>query len=215
MKAVLELAGISKSYNGVPALHPNDMTVSSGDVIVLIGASGSGKSTLLRCSNMLAVPDTGTVTLEGVALDPKGARPRASRRQAASLARQRIRMGMVFQSFNLFEHLSAMENIALSPRKVLKVDKTEANDHALKLLGVFVAVPPAATPSSFSRTSDWRNTPTSGRRKCREVNSNVSLLHGPSPLSRASCCSMNRHPRLIHVSHKRYSERSALSRATE
>ena len=134
MKAVLELAGISKSYNGVPALHPNDMTVSSGDVIVLIGASGSGKSTLLRCSNMLAVPDTGTVTLEGVVLNPKGAMPRASRREAASLARQRIRMGMVFQSFNLFEHLSAMENIALSPRKVLKVDKTEANDHALKLL---------------------------------------------------------------------------------
>jgi ABC-type polar amino acid transport system ATPase subunit len=134
MSPVLELAGISKSYNGVPALHPTDLDVCSGDVIVLIGASGSGKSTLLRCVNMLAAPDSGTVTLEGVPLDPEGAKPRASRRQAASLARQRIRMGMVFQNFNLFEHLSAMENVALSPRKVLKVDKADANERALALL---------------------------------------------------------------------------------
>jgi len=134
MNPVLQLSGISKAYNGVPALLPTDLVVHKGDVIVLIGASGSGKSTLLRCVNMLAIPDTGTVTLEGVALDPRGAKPRASRREAASLAKQRIRMGMVFQSFNLFEHLSAMENVALSPRKVLKVEKAVANERALDLL---------------------------------------------------------------------------------
>ena len=74
---VLKLSQISKSYNGVHALQPTDLTVHSGDVIVLIGASGSGKSTLLRCVNMLAIPDSGTITLAGTLLNKDGARARA------------------------------------------------------------------------------------------------------------------------------------------
>lgn len=131
---VLQLKGVSKLYNGVVALHPTDLTVNSGDVIVFIGASGSGKSTLLRCVNMLAVPDTGTVTVAGNTLNPKAAAPRASRQQAAELSRQRTRMGMVFQTFNLFEHLSALDNVALAPRKVLKHDKELARARAKDLL---------------------------------------------------------------------------------
>ena len=123
---VLELSQISKSYNGVVALQPTDLTVRSGDVIVLIGASGSGKSTLLRCVNMLAIPDSGTVTLAGTVLDKDGARARASRKMSAEMSRQRTRMGMVFQTFNLFDHLSALENVAIGPTKVLKVDKEVA-----------------------------------------------------------------------------------------
>ena len=123
---VLELSQISKSYNDVVALQPTDLTVRSGDVIVLIGASGSGKSTLLRCVNMLAIPDSGTVTLAGTVLDKDGARARASRKMSAEMSRQRTRMGMVFQTFNLFDHLSALENVAIGPTKVLKVDKEVA-----------------------------------------------------------------------------------------
>jgi ABC-type polar amino acid transport system ATPase subunit len=133
-ETVLELRGVSKTYNGITALQPTDLVVHAGDVIVLIGASGSGKSTLLRCVNMLAIPDSGTVTVSGETLDPKAADPRASRRKAAALARQRIRMGMVFQNFNLFEHLSARDNVALAPRKVLKVDKEQARADAERLL---------------------------------------------------------------------------------
>jgi ABC-type histidine transport system ATPase subunit len=96
---VLTLSQISKSYNGVVALQPTDLTVRSGDVIVLIGASGSGKSTLLRCVNMLAIPDSGTVTLAGTELNKDGARARASRKMSAEMSRQRTKMGMVFQSF--------------------------------------------------------------------------------------------------------------------
>jgi len=132
--AVLQLSQTSKSYNGVIALHPTDLTVNLGDVIVLIGASGSGKSTLLRCANMLAIPDSGTVTLLGNVLDKDGARPRASRKMSAELSRQRTKMGMVFQTFNLFDHLSALENVAIAPQKVLKIDKKIALENARRIL---------------------------------------------------------------------------------
>lgn len=132
--AVLQLTQTSKSYNDVIALHPTDLTVYTGDVIVLIGASGSGKSTLLRCANMLTIPDSGTVTLSGTVLDKDGARKRASRKMSAELSRQRTKIGMVFQTFNLFDHLSALENVAIAPQKVLKIDKKIALENARGIL---------------------------------------------------------------------------------
>lgn len=104
---VLEFEGVGKSFGGIRALHGVDLAVREGELVALIGPSGSGKSTLLRCANRLAEPDVGTVRFEG----------REAPRGGAALARVRRRMGMVFQAFNLYPHLTALENVALAPRR--------------------------------------------------------------------------------------------------
>jgi polar amino acid transport system ATP-binding protein len=103
---VIELRGVSKRYGDVVALADVDLSVAQGEVVVLIGPSGSGKSTLLRCVNALEVPDAGTVTLAGERVD-------AARKD---IDRVRAEVGMVFQHFHLFPHLTALGNVRLSPR---------------------------------------------------------------------------------------------------
>src|SRR5690242_17565359 len=98
---MLQLVGVSKSYGGVPALWPTDLTVASGRTTVLIGPSGCGKSTLLRLMAGLLQPDSGVVAFEGVALTPGNARP------------LRRRIGFVVQDGGLFPHLTACGNATL------------------------------------------------------------------------------------------------------
>ncbi len=98
-----------------------DLDVHSGDVVTLIGASGSGKSTLLRCVNLLEPIDDGRIVLDGVDISEPGLDPDPIRR----------RIGIVFQSFNLFPHMSVLDNVTIGPRKVLGVDKAEARENAL------------------------------------------------------------------------------------
>jgi polar amino acid transport system ATP-binding protein len=118
------LRGVVKEFHGVRVLDGIDLDVPSGSAVTLIGASGSGKSTLLRCINLLEPIDDGYITLDGVDISAPGLDPNPIRR----------RIGMVFQSFNLFPHLRVIENITLAPRKLRTAGSTEIAERAMGLL---------------------------------------------------------------------------------
>jgi polar amino acid transport system ATP-binding protein len=120
----LRLAGVVKSFGSTRVLDGIDLDVADSEVICLIGASGSGKSTLLRCINLLEPIDEGSILLDGDDIGEPGLDPDPIRR----------RIGMVFQSFNLFPHISVVDNVAIGPRKVLGVDRTRARADARALL---------------------------------------------------------------------------------
>ncbi len=127
MSNVLELVNIRKSFGAELVLKDLSLTVPEHTATVLIGASGSGKSTLLRCINLLESIDDGQIFLDGKEIsDP-----------LINADEVRRRLGMVFQSFNLFPHKTVLENIALSPIKVHGKSKDEANTHAMHLLKRF------------------------------------------------------------------------------
>ncbi len=132
---VLEVTNIRKQFGSLQVLHGISLAANAGDVISLIGASGSGKSTFLRCINMLEVPDDGSVAVRGEAIAM--ATNRAGRRQPADrkqLERLRASLGMVFQQFNLWSHMTVLENIMEGPVHVLGRDRTEVRDYAMALL---------------------------------------------------------------------------------
>ncbi|WP_299723997.1 amino acid ABC transporter ATP-binding protein [uncultured Tateyamaria sp.] len=108
----LALRGVTKSFGDVQVLHGIDLSVAPGEMVCLIGASGSGKSTLLRCMNGLEPVDDGEVRLDGVDIAEPG----------FDLGPVRQQIGIVFQSFNLFPHMTAYDNVALAPRRVLGED---------------------------------------------------------------------------------------------
>jgi len=120
----LQLRGVYKSFGTTTVLDGIDLDVAQGDVITLIGSSGSGKSTLLRCANLLEPIDDGVLLFDGVDIAEPGLDPDPIRR----------RIGMVFQSFNLFPHMTVTDNVAIGPRKVLGVPKAIARANGLELL---------------------------------------------------------------------------------
>lgn len=120
----LSLRGVVKSFDDTVVLREIDLDVAGGEVITLIGASGSGKSTLLRCVNLLEPIDDGEILLDGFDIAEPGLDPDPIRR----------RIGMIFQSFNLFPHMSVVDNVAIGPRKILDTPKGEARDAARDLL---------------------------------------------------------------------------------
>ena len=120
----LSIRGVRKSFGSTVVLDGIDLDVAVGDVITLIGASGSGKSTLLRCVNLLEPTDDGQLFLDSVDIAEPGLDPDPIRR----------RIGMVFQGFNLFPHMSVIDNVAIGPRKVLGTDKSTAREDALVML---------------------------------------------------------------------------------
>lgn len=131
---LLKVERLSKSFGDLKVLRHIDMSVGVGQVVCIVGPSGSGKSTLLRCLNHLETPDTGFVFLDG---DPIGVRWKGDRLHRLTfneLARQRQRMGMVFQSFNLFPHRTALENVTEAPIVVKRKSKTEAVNEAMAIL---------------------------------------------------------------------------------
>lgn len=132
---MVEAVKVRKSYGSVEVLKGIDLTVKRGEVVVLLGPSGSGKTTLLRCLNYLETIDDGQIKIGGRPLGhkmlPSG---KVVKQNKIEIARQREKIGMVFQRFNLFSHLTALENIAYAPRIVLKKDKREAMEQARMLL---------------------------------------------------------------------------------
>ena len=118
------LRGVVKEFGSLRVLDGIDLDVPSGSVMTLIGASGSGKSTLLRCINLLEPIDDGYITLDGVDISVPGIDPNPIRR----------RIGMVFQSFNLFPHLNVIENVTLAPRKLRTGGRRELAERAQRLL---------------------------------------------------------------------------------
>jgi arginine/ornithine transport system ATP-binding protein len=150
--AVLQAEGIVKRFGTHEVLKGVSLTAQQGDVIAMIGASGSGKSTLLRCLNLLEQPDAGRITLAGEALqlvpDRAGGLKAAD---PAQLRRLRTRVAMVFQHFNLWAHMTALENVIEAPMQVLDLPRTEALARAeLHLQRVGVWHRRAAYPAHLS-----------------------------------------------------------------
>jgi ABC-type polar amino acid transport system ATPase subunit len=127
---MITLDGITKSFGGRPVIQPTSLQIQAGEVVALIGPSGSGKSTLLRCMNLLERPDRGQLTVAGATFDAQ--QPLAQQRQA--VAAIRAATGMVFQNFNLFAHMTALENVAYAPRVVSGLSQNQAHTLARKLL---------------------------------------------------------------------------------
>ncbi|ACS56725.1 MULTISPECIES: amino acid ABC transporter ATP-binding protein [Rhizobium] len=130
MNALLSVAGLRKSYGPIEVLKGIDFDVAPGEKIALIGPSGSGKSTCLRCMNFLEKPSAGEIRLDGERIGTHNGRIMSDRQ----LAPQRAEMGMVFQLFNLWPHLSVTENVAIAARKVRGLPAAEARELALEML---------------------------------------------------------------------------------
>ncbi|MEA4911743.1 MAG: amino acid ABC transporter ATP-binding protein [Oscillospiraceae bacterium] len=122
---MIELKNIHKSFENVDAVQGVDLSVEAGEILCIIGPSGSGKSTLLRCINGLEVPEQGEILIDGEKMDPK------NEKSADSL---REKMGFVFQHFNLFPHMTVLENITLAPMGVQGVSEEEAKKTGEELL---------------------------------------------------------------------------------
>jgi polar amino acid transport system ATP-binding protein len=124
-KLFISLRGITKSFHAHSALRGIDLDIEEGSVVVLIGPSGSGKSTLIRCINGLVRPDAGTLTVDGELINT---------RSEAAWQKLRMKVGMVFQDYTLFPHLSILHNMTLVPRRRHKIDRVSAEKEAYRLL---------------------------------------------------------------------------------
>lgn len=120
---MIEIKNLHKSFGHVEVLKGVDVSIEEKEVVVIIGPSGSGKSTLLRCMNYLEEPTSGDITVDNMKLD-----------KHADINKIRENIGMVFQRFNLFPHITVLENIVLAPTKVLKISRDEAISTAMDLL---------------------------------------------------------------------------------
>jgi len=131
---LLELQGLAKHFGDSQILRGVDLEIAKGEVLVLIGPSGSGKTTLLRCINFLEEYQDGRILVDG---EPVGYRIEGGRRirlPEATIARMRADVGMVFQSFNLFPHMTALRNVMLGLREVRKLDEGDARSRAVSWL---------------------------------------------------------------------------------
>lgn len=120
--SMIEIKGLKKSFDDLEVLKGIDQSVDEGEVLCIVGPSGSGKSTMLRCINRLEEPTSGEIYIDGELITDK------------NLDSVRTKMGMVFQSFNLFPHKSVIENLTIGPVNVKGVNSKEANETAMKLL---------------------------------------------------------------------------------
>ena len=120
---MIEIKGLKKSFGDLDVLKGIDLHIDEREVVVIIGPSGSGKSTLLRCINFLEEPTGGTIVVDGIPLDSD-----------ANINKVREEVGMVFQRFNLFPHMTVLDNITLAPLKVRKMEKSRAEQTAQDLL---------------------------------------------------------------------------------
>lgn len=127
-RSLIVVDNIKKHYKKgeIKALDGINMTIEAGEVVVIIGPSGSGKSTLLRSLNLLEEPTEGTITFEGVDITDR----------QVNINKHRQKMGMVFQHFNLFPHMTILKNMTIAPMKLLKKSKEEATERALHFLSI-------------------------------------------------------------------------------
>ncbi|MEO6577525.1 MAG: amino acid ABC transporter ATP-binding protein [Candidatus Limnocylindria bacterium] len=125
--ARLSIEGLHKSFGALEVLKGIDLEVAEHEVVCLIGASGSGKSTLLRCVNLLEPIESGRIVVDGEEITARD----------VDVDRIRRHIGIVFQAFNLFPHMSVLDNVTLAPRRVMRTDRAEAEDRATALLERF------------------------------------------------------------------------------
>ena len=133
MREMIRLENLSKSFAGLEVIKNISFTLSEGEVLSIIGPSGSGKSTMLRIITQLERADTGTLSVDGMTMF-RSVDGRAVYSKPEELRKIGLKMGLVFQSFNLFPHFSVLRNITEAQRAVLKRDKAEAEDKAMNLL---------------------------------------------------------------------------------
>lgn len=140
-ETLIKVEGLRKAFGELEVLNGIDIDIKKGEVVVIIGPSGSGKSTFLRTLNLLEEPTEGHIYFEGTDItDSK-----------TDINSHRMKMGMVFQQFNLFPHMTVLKNMTIAPMKLLKLSKTEAEERALKLLErVGLADRATAYPSQLS-----------------------------------------------------------------
>lgn len=170
---IIRIEHLNKTFDGVvPVLRDVNLNVWPGEVVVVLGPSGSGKSTMLRCINLLEVPTAGHILINDNEITGT---------DETDVVKLRQHLGMVFQNFNLFPHLTAKENVMLAPVKVLKKSKKEAEKEALKQLDA-VGLADALTSSRRSFPAD---------------SSSVSQSRAPWRCTQKSCCSMSRRAPLI------------------
>ncbi|HYG57486.1 MAG TPA: amino acid ABC transporter ATP-binding protein, partial [Symbiobacteriaceae bacterium] len=131
---MLQIQDLHKSFGKLEVLKGIDLNVQQGEVVVVIGPSGSGKSTLLRCINFLEVPTRGQILFRGEAVGHRQVGERIIPLPETELDRQRARMAMLFQRFNLFPHMTALQNVMEGPVQVKKMDPEKARDLAMRLL---------------------------------------------------------------------------------
>ncbi len=142
---LLQIHGLSKIFGDIPVVDRVDLRVAQSEIVMIIGPSGAGKSTLLRCVNRIEIPSEGDILLEGVNMAGEMRNGTLVPDRATVTARKRRRIGMVFQRFNLFAHLSALDNVAIGPRRVLgmkpeaaralaaeQLARVKLSDHAMK-----------------------------------------------------------------------------------
>ncbi|CAB4657777.1 unannotated protein [freshwater metagenome] len=134
IEPALRVEGVRKSYGSVEVLKGIDMQVKPGEVACLVGPSGSGKSTFLRCINHLEKINSGRLYVHGELVGYQEKKGRLYELSDREVCRKRAEIGMVFQNFNLFQHMSVLENIIEAPTRVLKISKEEAVIHARELL---------------------------------------------------------------------------------
>jgi len=121
---IIKVEGLKKTFGDIDVLKGIDIEIHKGNVVVVIGPSGSGKSTFLRCLNLLETPTDGAIVFNGVDITDK----------STNINLHRQKMGMVFQQFNLFPHMTILKNMTIAPMKLLKVPKEEAEAKAMELL---------------------------------------------------------------------------------
>ena len=158
---MISVKNLRKSFHGTEVLKGISAEIQRGDVVCIIGPSGSGKSTFLRCLNRLETPDSGEILLDGVDLMDRH----------TDLDRQRRKMGMVFQQFNLFPHMTILKNLTVSPMMLKKIPQKEAEAKAIQLL---------ERVGLADRAGDYRPSSPAGR-------SSGWPSSGPSAWSRRSC----------------------------
>ena len=120
---MIKIKNLKKSFDDLHVLKGIDLNISEREVVVIIGPSGSGKSTLLRCINFLEIPSEGSIEVDGIKMDSD-----------ENINKVREEVGMVFQRFNLFPHMSVLDNITLAPMKVRKISREKAEMTAQELL---------------------------------------------------------------------------------
>ena len=165
---MIQVSHLKKTYsNGLQVLRDVNATIGRGEVISIIGPSGTGKSTFLRCLNLLETPSEGSIIVDGQDLLSK----------KTDVAKMRQKMGMVFQSFNLFNHLSIMDNLCIGPVKLLGKSRKEAEERAMELLAmVGLAEKANAMPSQLSGGQKQRI----AIARCLSMNPEIILFDEPT-----------------------------------
>jgi polar amino acid transport system ATP-binding protein len=148
---MIDIRGVDKWYGQHQVLHGVDLQVAKGETVCVIGPSGSGKSTLLRTINHLEEIHAGSIVVDGDLVGYREHRGRLHELRESEACRQRLGIGMVFQQFNLFPHMTVLDNVAFAPIKVKREDPAAAREHGRELLGrVGLAGKETAYPSKLS-----------------------------------------------------------------